>query len=1014
MNTFTWVKTHKEIVDYLRTQRNNQPHLVEILKKAGVSGLHDQNKKGNRFELLVIDPFTFFCFIYKYGTERRLQILQSIANQLKLTIPTDELGIPSVNAMMVCLFPYEPQRTNNEINRLWDFFESALDDKITNEQFEDVLNIFGTGKSKMTACLFYILPNLHYPINGPSKPYLEEVLKVQPEFDTYTEYRNILKNIQQKENKSFYQLSFDAWKWNDDLSKANYWIFQGNPKIYNVVEALNDNLLSTWNIKAHADKIKIGDRFILWLTGNDPGCYALGEVTSDIYESVDSEEQNKYYIDNSKNTSTKRVKIKINKNLVNNPITKKEIEKVPELKNMNVGLQGTNFTATKEEYQLLSDMANEKSSINYWVYAPGEQADMWEEFYNKGIMGLGWDNLGDLTKYKSKDAIATKLIRINKSATNENNNAISNYSFANDMNIGDIVFAKKGRRELIGYGIVKSDYYFDERRNSYKSCRKVEWLKKGNWDIDFALALKTLTIITKYKSDNPDFNYYYEMLLAIINGSNKTGVLQNKNTALNTILYGPPGTGKTYTTIEKAISIANPEFNLDQERSIIKSEYERLVKEGQIVFTTFHQSMSYEDFVEGIKPIEPDKDGDPVIYRVENGIFKHLCIEASYEIVKTSNSKLSEKVLDMSYFYDKFVESVEEKLLKGEVVKIKTKQGLEILIESVNENGNIYLKPFNGAGTYIVSKKRALKLQSEINNLNEISNFTRYVNGNNPTYLWAVLNAIDQFRGNTTTNSKSRIQSFEDKKEAVLSLSNVDYSNTNGKSFVLIIDEINRGNVSQIFGELIALLEEDKRLGKSEALEVILPYSKTKFGVPPNLYILGTMNTADRSVEALDTALRRRFVFDEILPNYSIDKLNYNFAGIKAGDILKTINNRLEKLLDKDHLIGHSYFIIQDNEKPKDKLMNSFYKNIIPLLQEYFYGDFGKIGLVLGQGFVNIKNWYKEENSFADFNYDGIGDFDGKEIYEIIDYRITNDYRINNIKMDFEKAIQLLMRKNIA
>ena len=681
---------------------------------------------------------------------------------------------------------------------------------------------------------------------------------------------------------------------------------------------------------------------------------------------------------------------------------------------MNVGLQGTNFTATKEEYQLLLDMANEKSSINYWVYAPGEQADMWEEFYNKGIMGLGWDNLGDLTKYKSKDAIATKLIRINKSSTNENNNAISNYSFANDMNIGDIVFAKKGRRELIGYGIVKSDYYFDERRNSYKSCRKVEWLKKGNWEIDFALALKTLTIITKYKSDNPDFNYYYEMLLAIINGSNKTGALQNKNTALNTILYGPPGTGKTYTTIEKAISIANTEFNLDQERSIIKSEYERLVKEGQIVFTTFHQSMSYEDFIEGIKPIEPDKDGDPVIYRVENGIFKHLCIEASYEIVKTSNSKLSEKVLDMSYFYDKFVESVEEKLLKGEEVKIKTKQGLEILIESVNENGNIYLKPFNGVGTYIVSKKRALKLQSEINNLNEISNFTRYVNGNNPTYLCAVLNAIDQFRGNTTTNSKNRIQSFDDKKEVVLSLTNNDFENVKGKSFVLIIDEINRGNVSQIFGELITLLEEDKRLGKSEALEVILPYSKTKFGVPPNLYILGTMNTADRSVEALDTALRRRFVFDEILPNYTIDKLNYNFAGIKAADILKTINNRLEKLLDKDHLIGHSYFIIQDNEKPKDKLMNSFYKNIIPLLQEYFYGDFGKIGLVLGQGFVNIKNWYNEENSFADFNYDGIGDFDGKEIYEIIDDRIPNDYRINNVKMDFEKAIQLLMRKNIA
>ena len=125
-------------------------------------------------------------------------------------------------------------------------------------------------------------------------------------------------------------------------------------------------------------------------------------------------------------------------------------------------------------------MAKEKSSINYWVYSPGEQADMWEEFYKKGIMGLGWDNLGDLTKYKSKDSIATKLIRINKSSTNENNNATTNFSFANELNIGDIVFAKKGRKELIGYGVVKSDYYFDDKRNTYKSCRKLEWRKKGN------------------------------------------------------------------------------------------------------------------------------------------------------------------------------------------------------------------------------------------------------------------------------------------------------------------------------------------------------------------------------------------------------------------------------------------------------------------------------------------------------------------------------------------------------
>ena len=978
MNKFTWVKTHQEIVEYLRTQRNNQPHLVEILRKAGVNGLHDENKRGKRIDLTEIDPLTFFCFIYKYGPERRLEVLREIAKELNLTIPTDDYGIPSVNALKVCLFPFEGKRINNEINRLWDFFESALNNSITDEQFEDILTINGTGKSKITACLFNILPDQYYPINGPSKPYLEEVLGINPVFETFSEYKKILNSLKQKENKSFFQLSFDAWKWNDDLSKANYWVFQGNPKIYNVVEALNDNLLSTWNIKAHADKIKIGDRFILWLTGNAPGCYALGEVTSHIYEGVDSEEQNKYYVDKSKNTPAKRVKIKINKNLVNNPISKKEIEKVTELNNLNVGLQGTNFTATKEEYQLLADMANEKSSINYWVYAPGEQADMWEEFYNKGIMGLGWDNLGDLSKYKSKNTIATKLIKINKSTTSENNNAMANYSFANDMNVGDIVFAKKGRRELIGYGIVKSDYYFDDRRNSYKSCRKVEWIKKGNWEIDFALALKTLTIITKYKSDNPDYDYYYEMLLGIINGTRKTGMRQDKNTALNTILYGPPGTGKTYATIAKAISIANPEFNLDQERSALKSEYERLVKEGQIVFTTFHQSMSYEDFIEGIKPLKPNADDSFVKYDVLPGLFMKVCDTAlsNYENSKATNvSKLSFEIV-----FEKLQEEWEE----NPDIKFPLKtDGYEYTIIGFTNTG-VQFKKASGGTRHNLSIKV----------LRDIYYGGQYdFNRGLGIYYPGILKKL---------NSYSKIEKLSQENQIGL------------KNYVLIIDEINRGNVSQIFGELITLLEEDKRLGKAEALELMLPYSKVKFGVPPNLYVIGTMNTADRSVEALDTALRRRFSFEEIAPNYSKDVIDYSYAGINASDILITINKRIEKLLDKDHLIGHSYFIKQDNEQAKDKLIKAFYKNIIPLLQEYFFGDYGKIGLILGQGFVRLKEWDNNSDSFAYFNYDGASDYEHKEVYEIVDYRTSSSYVVNNVKMDFEKAIKLLMNFNIA
>jgi 5-methylcytosine-specific restriction protein B len=233
------------------------------------------------------------------------------------------------------------------------------------------------------------------------------------------------------------------------------------------------------------------------------------------------------------------------------------------------------------------------------------------------------------------------------------------------------------------------------------------------------------------------------------------------------------------------------------------------------------------------------------------------------------------------------------------------------------------------------------------------------------------------------------------------------------KPYVLIIDEINRGNVSQIFGELITLIEEDKRLGRAVALEVKLPYSKTSFGVPPNLYIIGTMNTADRSVEALDTALRRRFSFEEMPPLYDLEALKSPLFGFPAGEILRAINQRIELLLDKDHLIGHAYFL----NKTDDTFITAFYKNIIPLLQEYFYGDYGKIGLVLGDGFVKKKQF--DDKLFANFSsYGDTSAFTEREVYEIVDYRYeSQSYSIEidkkPVPMNFEKAIKRLMNANI-
>ncbi len=455
----------------------------------------------------------------------------------------------------------------------------------------------------------------------------------------------------------------------------------------------------------------------------------------------------------------------------------------------------------------------------------------------------------------------------------------------------------------------------------------------------------------------------------------------NMQQSLNQILYGPPGTGKTYHTINKAVAIANPEFNINQVRSIVKSEYQRLVETGQIVFTTFHQSISYEDFVEGIKPfvVEDDEGNKQVIYEVCDGIFKEIVNNAK-DIKEVDKN---EKHNSFDDAWNQLIELVNEALSVGNEYRLDIlTPNLRMVIKDITSNGNLKLKPSKGGDKeYLVSYSRAKKLQESFPDLSVVKNidkeFRSVIGGMNSTAYWSVLNFIN-----------TKIAENNPQKPLI--------NNDSKKNFVLIIDEINRGNVSAIFGELITLIEDNKRFGNAESLEVLLPYSKEKFSVPSNLYIIGTMNTADRSVEALDTALRRRFVFEEMLPQPNI--LNKQLFGYPASEILEIINKRIEKLIDRDHCIGHAYFLDKDEET----IIESFYKNIIPLLQEYFFGDYGKIGLVLGSGFIQRTDFGSD--IFASFEYDYKEDLESKLIYQIVDYR-----KYENKHLHFKAAFDLLM-----
>ena len=424
---------------------------------------------------------------------------------------------------------------------------------------------------------------------------------------------------------------------------------------------------------------------------------------------------------------------------------------------------------------------------------------------------------------------------------------------------------------------------------------------------------------------------------------------------LNQILYGPPGTGKTYRTISEAVKIANPFFQADPtDRGAWTNEYQRLVKEGRIVFTTFHQSLSYEDFVEGIKP-ETTEEGQ-VTYDERLGVFRSLCTEAAYAIHELINTGNQVVELDFGDRFDAYLAHVQEMLEEGKPIKLLTKAGKGAEIVGVTDRGNIQVKHDNGEKLYTISKDRQVRLDEGITDFDDLPGniytvFASIIGGSNASMHWAVMNAVREFMPPAKIETKVKLN-LKAKAKAVRTLMPDDFGHPSAPNYVLIIDEINRGNVSRIFGELITLLEPDKRLGREEALTVTLPYSRDTFGVPPNLYIIGTMNTADRSVVALDSALRRRFRFTEVAPDPAVigkvlgtPEVTINSRQFDLVEIMTAINNRIEFLRDRDHLIGHSYFL---KMKTAADVAEQFTTGIVPLLREYFYEDYGQLLLVLG------------------------------------------------------------------
>ena len=369
--------------------------------------------------------------------------------------------------------------------------------------------------------------------------------------------------------------------------------------------------------------------------------------------------------------------------------------------------------------------------------------------------------------------------------------------------------------------------------------------------------------------------------------------------ALNRILFGAAGTGKTYHSINHALSIIeNKSLDVleNEDRVELKARFDKYKEQGQIKFVTFHQSFSYEDFVEGIRA-ETD-DAGQLTYDVKAGVFKEICEKAK----GTAQQKHH-----IDEVMDDFLAEITETPLE-----LKTQQNKQFTVAYLGSGLTLQCQPLASEvnATYYanIGKIKSLLSGEEVDK------------AYNRSYIKAVAEYL-----------KPRIQNQPQPKI--------------NQSYVLIIDEINRGNISRIFGELITLIEDSKRQGAEEALSVTLPYSKKEFTVPSNVYLIGTMNSSDRSLTGLDIALRRRFTFIEMPPKPELLN-NIVIEGMNVGKLLEVMNQRIEVLLNRDHCIGHANFMSLKEQPTLEHLAHIFKQKIIPQLQEYFFDDWAKINLV--------------------------------------------------------------------